>query len=209
MQKLWCIRLVLILGALAILATASGIAAESHHTSLLQSYMGPQEPKTVRIKLIRNNGGTVVVSQSVGNMILLKLESRRFGLVVGVDDGRSAVSITLVRIEDTNHERLGLATELETFQINGESPTRPDTLDFPLSIMMERSGDAPLSDASAVGFRKAERTAAPSQSLPRTAYADLFQDTGSCCVTCEGMQSCACAVEADCGSCCAPRCCGF
>ena len=42
-----------------------------------------------------------------------------------------------------------------------------------------------------------------------TPYSVQSPGPSRCCVTCGGLQTCACAVAADCGSCCAPKCCGL
>lgn len=49
-----------------------------------------------------------------------------------------------------------------------------------------------------------------SSTLPRSnipTASGLFQDEGLCCVICSGVRTCACYVQASCGSCCAAGCC--
>jgi len=240
MKRSFPLRFLPAIGALAFLFTASIIAAQSTGTSSLRSNDGSndgsKESRKIKIKLVRDNGKVVTITQFVGKMITVKFDSRRFGFMPKIDGRTGEVSLVLHRIEDIDGEATKLATELETIPINKVSPARSSVADLPFSLLLHETSDTksgterPLattvsSDWPDQGKANTDRVAVANLAMP-VAFARLGQasqrvhylirgsgvllfQSGNCCVTCDGLESCGCAVEADCGSCCAPRCCDF
>jgi len=213
MKRSFPLRFLPIIGALAFFFMASIIAAQSNGASLLQPNDGAKESRKVKIRLVHDNGKTVTMTQFVGKMMTVTFNSQSFGFVPKIDDQTGAVSLVLHRIEDNDGQRFRLAKELETIPVNRTFPSRSSSVDLPFSVLMDEKSETPGETVRATPTSASFRSPIPggqgSQYLLRTSSASFFQDSGNCCVTCNGERNCACAVEADCGSCCAPRCCGF
>jgi hypothetical protein len=229
-------RFLPVIGPLAFLITASIIPAQGGRASPIRSNDGSNELRKVKIKLVRDNGKIVTITQFVGDMITVKFGALRFGFVPRIDDRRGETSLVLHKIEEMHGYATMLATELETIPINNVSPVRSSVAHLPFSLILQetsgRKGNTERALATAIGpdrvdqgivgaegatsvnlgvpvtFGRLEQVSQRSHYLIRGNGGAVFQ-SGNCCVTCEGLESCGCAVEADCGSCCAPRCCGI
>jgi hypothetical protein len=141
MKRSFPLRFLPAIGGLAFLFTASIIAAQSSRATFQQSKDGPKESRKVKIKLVRDNGKVVTVTQFVGKMITVKFDSQRFGLAPRIDDRTGEVSVVLHRIEDMDGEAIKLATELETIPINKVSPARSSVADLPFSLVLHEASD--------------------------------------------------------------------
>jgi hypothetical protein len=213
MKRSFPLRYLPIIGALAFLFMASMIAVQNGQASFPQSDNGSRESRKLRIKLLRDDGKVVIMTQFVGKMMTTTFNSQSFGLVPKVDDQSGAVSIVLHRLGEKVGDGVRLAKEIETISVSKTSPTRSSTVNLPFSLMIDEkseiSGETVRPTPAPASFLTAAAPGQRPQYLLRTAGLGFFQaGPNNCCVTCDGQESCACAVEADCGSCCAPRCCG-
>ena len=178
--------------------------------------------RQVKLRLVRRDTGRMVrVTEFVGKMATISFESKdgfvQYGLVPNVDNETGAVNVVLHRIEGADPNHLQMNVELETIRVGSESPMLSLTADLPFGIMLEPNNELPTRGSASPlprGFRPpnslrmpVSRSAAYGPGVSLATVAAAQQGPERCCVTCDGVQTCACAVEADCGSCCAPKCC--
>jgi hypothetical protein len=95
----------------------------------------------VKIKLVRDNGKIVAVTQFVGKWITVKFNGQSFGFVPKVDDETGAVSLILHSIGGDVGDSIRPAKELETIGVSKVSPARSSTANLPFSIMMDEMSD--------------------------------------------------------------------
>jgi hypothetical protein len=201
-------------GGFLLLAAISIVGLQGYASG----WRGLEEAKPIKFRLVRtvNNVVNVThVTEFPEEMATVAFDDgRQFGLVPKIDEG-GTVSIVLHKIAmDGESRRIDL--ELETIQLDKQSLAFSLTAaDFPFGIVLDSPDRTPTDAGRAQDSVPPTANINPSSLLRPASYllapfggAAVQVGGTTCCVTCSGGQVCACAVEALCGSCCAPRCCG-
>lgn len=194
-----------------LLATASIFASQGY--SSVRGLQNSERIRPVKFKLVRtlNNALKITkITEFPGKMATLVFtDGREYGLVPEVHDGGN-VSVALHKIA-MDGETVRMDEELETIALGKRELAFPMTQDFPFGIVLDSTEQS--SDEETHTSRSAVTSGTTYGSLRPIAYRLIpsglagLQGADRCCVTCDGVTTCACAVEADCGSCCAPKCC--
>jgi len=146
---------------------------------------GGREPgKLVTLRLVRNDGGgSITVSERAGGTIAVSFRGSQFWMTPTIKP-HSRVEVVVRR---------------------GDSSGISDP-----SFLYAFSRPAGGVGVDPVRFRSESEAGLPFR-IQLTSIRDpgegVALDTTNCCVTCEGLRICGCAVDADCGSCCAADCC--
>lgn len=156
----------------------------------------PTSNGQIKIKINLDTGQSVQATQFEGGLIRMEIEG------VGVfgftpyrrgQDTEETISVKVFRITAINKNGKVVGegiTELERVDLVGDQPIRA------LGALVNAEMRFTL---QLVGVKDAAK-------IKEISLRPVFE--GSCCVTCDGVRTCACAVEALCGSCCMGDCCG-
>ena len=163
-----------------------------------QAHSNPVSDNTISLRITLPNGRVVLVSEREGGMIRIEFNGQIYGLIPRIKDGQNnQVSIEPfeIRLLRKRGQFLGESIRsLGAYEIDqfNRSSLPPNTSSLPFNIqllsLLRKTGDS----ARHVSF------------MPLQSWSDPTTD---CCITCNGVKTCACAVEASCGSCCYDFCC--
>lgn len=159
----------------------------------------PVSDLMITLKLNIDDKAPIVASQFDGGMIRIELLEKEGLPIYGFSPYISDPATGKISIRVFQINRIVKGGELR-----GEGMQEISTLDAYKENekyrMAYASGEASFS-FELVGVQKNDRFVEPND------YGDLAGE-GQCCIVCNGVRSCACAVGTGCGSCCAPSCCG-
>ena len=160
----------------------------------------PVSDLLITLKLSVDDNGPILASQLDGGMIRIELLKKEGSPVYGFspyisDSVNGTISVRVFQISriikggEFKGEGMKEMTTLDAYKEN----------DKHLAMYAERESSFTF---ELISVQKSERYIEP-----KGDHGEII-DTGQCCIVCNGIRSCACAVTTVCGSCCAPACCG-
>ncbi|MEK6408524.1 MAG: hypothetical protein AABN34_16470 [Acidobacteriota bacterium] len=155
----------------------------------------PISNNQITLKITLDGGQSVLATQYEGGMIRLEMEGGEiFGLTPykrGLGDAVVNLKIfRIIRIKKGGKVVGEGITELETSVI-GNQPSR---------TLSSLANNEPRFSVQLVGIKEYSK-------IKEIGLRPQYEAAGTCCVTCDGMKTCACSVETTCGSCCIGVCC--
>jgi len=163
-----------------VILISSGLAQNRATSRINESSLQSRLEHTIRVRITLSNGLQFTASQHEGGFI-------------GFETDRQKTAITL-----REYNEAGVMAEVKSVNEKGS---------FNDSIIVNET--APASATSARSHLSVYIQAIQLISNTTAEASHAFRDVGSdnCCITCQGVRVCGCAVEAPCGSCCSPPCC--
>ncbi|MGH9763115.1 MAG: hypothetical protein ACREDR_24165 [Blastocatellia bacterium] len=155
--------------------------------------------KKVTLKLKRVDDGTeIIITQRVGERMTFDYNGLSYGITPTIDDLTQGIQLKIEKLERDKSDQIVSAQELENIIVDAKTAKFSGRSGLPFSMILQKVSESPVK-----------------QPTPGTSSAITPADDGSgivlggdtCCVTCDGLRSCACAVFASCGSCCSGDCC--
>jgi len=148
----------------------------------------PVSHTKIALEIQLPGGGLVRAHVFEGGMLRLSIEEtgETYG-ITPVIEGESVYRIALFSITSTaGGEKIKI---IESFVLNeNELAAAPARKDWILGVTVTGSST-------------------PLEPIFKSGHQALRSGDGICCVTCNGIKTCGCAVEHDCGSCCVEECC--
>lgn len=157
------------------------LVQNTNSIAFAEGLSGSKTEQTIKLRIIMSNGPWFIVSQHEYGIIGIK--AKRWDIQIiphRLDNGNV---IAEVKGHGDNH----LIAEM--IELNKQSPTKATQSTSLAKFKMETIQVLDIM---------------PAKNMTGTGYS-LIRPT--CCVNCDGIQLCGCAVDAACGSCCAPNCC--
>lgn len=147
-----------------------------------ESQLQPEEKFLVSLKITLSNGGWIIVRQQ--NRGIVRLETDKWRIIIVPDSYDRKTVVAQVRVFTKSSY---FAESIVMIQAH------PLIVEGAKSLIGIQIRNIELIDLSTRRIYPAIQSG---------------QETNVCCVTCNGVRACACAVSASCGACCVGDCCG-
>ena len=175
-----------------------GVATSSG--SATTGIKGPiRQVENIALRLRRFDDGTdIIVTDIVGKPMTFDYKGLSYGITPAIDDSTHVVRLQIEKLERNSADSIVSVQELETLIVDNKTAKHSARCSLPFSMTLEGTWES--------WVRHPERSAT-SKVMKASFGPDGGPGGDNCCVTCDGLRSCACAVIASCGSCCSGDCC--
>jgi len=172
------------------------ILSSSHYASgAVRARTIQNSSVVVTLRFTFDNGVYMLVSQHDGAMVRIERRKQILGFTPYFPegpDGPVALRVFKINRVTKNGKFVGEAmSERETYLVSQEA------VSYKVSDLL-----------STIEFVGVNNNPQPGHKDFTTQDVQPLGDHNECCVTCDGVRACACAVSANCGSCCIGDCCG-
>ncbi|HYM00329.1 MAG TPA: hypothetical protein VEZ90_15350 [Blastocatellia bacterium] len=165
----------------------------------IQLTQANKSSKKVTLLLHRTDDNTdITITQFVDKAMTFEYRGLSYSITPSVDDQTQQINLKISRINRDLDYAFGV-DEAESLSVDSKAESR-SKLGLPFTMKLQQ-----LSESPGEGKPASDDSSHAFVSVAFRKFA--FQDAETCCVTCNGLRSCACAVDAACGSCCASYCC--